>query len=83
MTSRAATAALQRQATTTVKIVQVIATGSYHFAVAVRRAKASESRCEGLGATDAHRSDGKRYVVRADENLTAFLELAAQEQKAV
>jgi hypothetical protein len=24
---------------------------------------------------DAHRSDGKRYVVRADEKLTAFVEL--------
>ncbi len=24
---------------------------------------------------DAHRSDGKRYVVRADELLTAFMEL--------
>ncbi len=24
---------------------------------------------------DAHRDDGKRSVVRADENLTAFLEL--------
>jgi hypothetical protein len=24
---------------------------------------------------DAHRSDGKRYVVRADEKLTAFLQL--------
>jgi hypothetical protein len=24
---------------------------------------------------DAHRGDGKRYVVRADEKLTAFLEL--------
>jgi hypothetical protein len=23
---------------------------------------------------DAHRDDGKRYVVRADEKLTAFLE---------
>ena len=38
---------------------------------------------DGVTATDAHRSDGKRYVVRVDENLTAFLELAAQEQKAV
>jgi hypothetical protein len=26
---------------------------------------------------DAHRDDGKRYVVRADEKLTAFLELEA------
>jgi hypothetical protein len=25
--------------------------------------------------TDAHRDDGKRYVVRADEKLTAFMEL--------
>jgi hypothetical protein len=24
---------------------------------------------------DAHRGDGKRFVVRADEQLTAFLEL--------
>jgi hypothetical protein len=24
---------------------------------------------------DAHRSDGKRFVVRADEKLTAFVEL--------
>jgi hypothetical protein len=24
---------------------------------------------------DTHRDDGKRYVVRADEKLTAFLEL--------
>jgi len=24
---------------------------------------------------DAHRDDGKRYVVRSDEKLTAFLEL--------
>ncbi|MFL6599305.1 MAG: hypothetical protein ACJ8KF_15295 [Chthoniobacterales bacterium] len=26
---------------------------------------------------DAHRGDGKRFVVRADEKLTAFLGLAA------
>jgi hypothetical protein len=26
---------------------------------------------------DAHRSDGKRFVVRADEKLTAFMELEA------
>jgi hypothetical protein len=25
--------------------------------------------------TDAHRGDGKRFIVRADEKLTAFLEL--------
>jgi len=26
---------------------------------------------------DAHRDDGKRFVVQADETLTAFLELEA------
>jgi hypothetical protein len=26
---------------------------------------------------DAHRGDGKRFVVRADEKLTAFMELEA------
>jgi hypothetical protein len=28
-----------------------------------------------LFTADAHRDDGKRFVVRADEKLTAFLEL--------
>ena len=28
-----------------------------------------------LWIADAHRDDGKRFVVRADEKLTAFLEL--------
>ena len=32
----------------------------------------SESR---FGIADAHRGDGKRFVVRADASLTAFLEL--------
>ena len=27
---------------------------------------------------DAHRGDGKRFVVRADEKLTAFVELESQ-----
>jgi hypothetical protein len=33
--------------------------------------------CEGrtIWVADAHRADGKRLVVRADEKLTAFLEL--------
>jgi hypothetical protein len=35
--------------------------------------------CEGrtVWIVDAHRDDGKRYIVRADEKLTAFLELEA------
>jgi hypothetical protein len=28
-----------------------------------------------LAVADAHRDDGKRFVVRADEKLTAFMEL--------
>ena len=28
-----------------------------------------------LWIADAHRDDGKRFVVRADEKLTAFIEL--------
>ena len=33
--------------------------------------------CEGrtIWIVDAHRDDGRRFVVRADEKLTAFLEL--------
>jgi hypothetical protein len=30
---------------------------------------------ETIFAADAHRDDGKRFVVRADDKLTAFLEL--------
>ena len=35
--------------------------------------------CEGrtIWIVDAHRGDGKRFIVRADEKLTAFLELEA------
>ena len=28
-----------------------------------------------IGIADAHRDDGKRFVIRADEKLTAFMEL--------
>jgi hypothetical protein len=33
--------------------------------------------CDGrtIWIADAHRNDGKRFVVRAEEKLTAFLEL--------
>jgi hypothetical protein len=30
---------------------------------------------EPIWIVDAHRSDGKRFIIRADELLTAFLEL--------
>ena len=36
---------------------------------------AIDSNGRTIWIADAHRGDGKRYVVRADEKLTAFLEL--------
>jgi len=36
---------------------------------------ALDSRGRTIWIADAHRDDGKRFVVRADEILTAFLEL--------
>jgi hypothetical protein len=38
---------------------------------------AVDSRGRTIWIADAHRCDGKRYVVRADEKLTAFVELEA------
>jgi len=34
-----------------------------------------DSQGRTIWVADAHRGDGKRFVVRADEKLTAFLEL--------
>ncbi len=46
-----------------------------------RRWSATISRADSDGRTiwiaDAHRDDRKRFVVRADEKLTAFMELEA------
>ena len=36
---------------------------------------AIDSNGQTIWIADAHRDDGKRFVVRADEKLTAFLEL--------
>jgi hypothetical protein len=36
---------------------------------------AVDSRGRTLFVADAHRGDGKRFVVRADEKLSAFVEL--------
>ena len=36
---------------------------------------AIDSEGRTIWIVDAHRDDGKRFVVRADEKLTAFLEL--------
>jgi hypothetical protein len=36
---------------------------------------AVDSRRQAIFIADAHRGDGQRFIVRADEKLTAFLEL--------
>jgi hypothetical protein len=36
-----------------------------------------DSKARTVWIADAHRDDGKRFVVRANEKLTAFLELEA------
>jgi hypothetical protein len=36
---------------------------------------AVDSRGRTIWIADAHRDDGKRYVVRKDEKVTAFIEL--------
>jgi hypothetical protein len=38
---------------------------------------AVDSKGRTIWIADAHRGDGKRFIVRADEKLTAFLELEA------
>jgi len=38
---------------------------------------AVDSRGRTIFVADAHRDDGKRFVVHADEKVTAFLELEA------
>ena len=44
---------------------------------------AIDSNGRTIWITDAHRSDGKRFVVRADEKLTAFVQLEPQSARAV
>jgi hypothetical protein len=40
-----------------------------------------DSNWRTIWIADAHRGDGKRFVVRADEKLTAFVELESQVSK--
>jgi hypothetical protein len=42
------------------------------------RVSAIDSEGRTIWIADAHRNDGKRFVVHADEKLTAFLELEAR-----
>jgi len=42
---------------------------------------AIDSEGRTIWIADAHRDDGNRFIVRADEKLTAFLELESQVSK--
>jgi hypothetical protein len=42
---------------------------------------AIDSHGRTIWIADAHRDDGKRFVVRADEKLTAFVELEISNQR--
>jgi hypothetical protein len=44
---------------------------------------ALDSKGRTIFVADAHRDDGKRFVVRADEKLTPFLELELQAKRAI
>ncbi len=48
----------------------------------VVRAIAWDSEGRTIWIVDAHRDDGNRFVVRADEKLTAFLELESGKEGA-
>jgi hypothetical protein len=45
--------------------------------------RAIDSNGRTIRIADAHRSDGKRFVVRAEEKLTAFLELESATRLAI
>jgi hypothetical protein len=44
---------------------------------------AVDSRGRTIFVADAHRADGKRFIVHADEKLTAFLELESAVRRPV
>jgi hypothetical protein len=44
---------------------------------------AVDSEGRTIWIADAHRGDGKRFVVRADEKLTAFVELEAATRSSI
>ena len=46
-----------------------------HSKLVIRPAKMNFAMSGTFGHVYAHRDDGKRFIVRADEKLTAFLEL--------
>jgi len=51
-----------------------------HVASFIVNISAIDSHRQTIWIADAHRGDGKRFIVRADEKLTAFAELESAVQ---
>jgi hypothetical protein len=58
-----------------VKYSEIIADNLKKRGWSLGYASALDSEGRTIWIADAHRGDGKRFVVRAEERLTAFLEL--------
>ena len=58
-----------------VKYWEIIADNLKKAGLSLGYVAAIDSEGRTIWIADAHRGDGKRFVVRADEKLTAFLEL--------
>ena len=54
------------------QLVRPLIKGERHFSLA---SGAVDSEGRTIWIVDAHRDDGKRFIVHADEKLTAFVEL--------
>jgi len=58
-----------------VKYWEIIADRLHDAGWSLGWVSAIDSQGRTIWIVDAHRDDGKRFIVRADEKLTAFLEL--------
>jgi hypothetical protein len=58
-----------------VKSLEIIADNLSKAGWSLGWVSAVDSNGRTIWIADAHRDDGKRFVVRADEKLTAFVEL--------
>ena len=59
------------------KYLEIIADNLKKLGWSLGYVPAVDSEGRTIWIADAHRDDGKRFVVHADEELTAFLELEA------
>jgi hypothetical protein len=60
-----------------VKFCEIIADKLHDAGWSLGWVSALDSQGRTIWIADAHRDDGKRFIVRADEKLTAFVELEA------